>query len=80
MYKSVNIYLKLKTMWAYTTIILSNKQRDNYENQWNIGKHPKLYLKNDRIWKIKSALMLTWLRSWSLEIINKNNQAKSQSI
>lgn len=47
------------------------------ENQWNTGNHPKWYLKNDRIWKIELELMLPWLRSWSLEIRNKNNLSQA---
>lgn len=46
---------------------------EKHENPWSPGNNPKWYLKNDRIWKIKSALMLTWLRIWGLEIRNKND-------
>lgn len=73
MFQSFKIHLKLKTMWTYTTTIMSGKQRRKHENQWSTGNNPKWYLKNDKIWKIESALMLTWLTIWSLEIRNKKD-------
>lgn len=57
-------------------VLCVKNKGEKHKNQWSNGNNPKWYLKNDRIWKIESALTLSWLRIWSLEIRNKNDRSQ----